>query len=335
MMIFRQAAARRPLEPQIVLVAMLIATAPLVQQPSFAQQYPSKPVRFIIPFPPGGPTDILGRLAAQRLSEAWGVQIVPDNRAGAGGNIGFEMCAKSPPDGYTMCVMTVAQSISPSIYRKIGFDPLKDFEHVTMLGTQPSLLLVHPSLPARNVMQLVALAKAKPGVLNYASTGNGTSPHMMMEMFKSMAGVNLVHIPYKGAAPAMVDQISGLVEVAFSTAIAALSFVHQGKVRALAVSTRERFPPLPELPTVEQSGIKGFEASSWNGVSLPAGTPRSIVLKTHNELARLLKTPETREKLLALGSIAGGNTPEEFTLFIRTDIERWARVAKDAKVRLD
>jgi tripartite-type tricarboxylate transporter receptor subunit TctC len=318
-----------------VSLAAAFAFTPAAQQASFAQQYPAKGVRFIIPFPPGGPTDILGRLAAQRLTEAWGMQVVPDNRAGAGGNIGYEMCAKSPPDGYTMCVITVAQSIAPSVYRKLGFDPLKDFEHVTMLGIQPSLLLVHPSLPAQNVTQLVALAKAKPGVLNYASTGNGTTPHMMMEMFKHMAGIDVVHIPYKGAAPAMVDQIAGLVEIAFSTAIAALPFVRQGKVRALAVSTRERLPALPDLPSVNESGIKGFEASSWNGVSMPAGTPRNIIAKTHDELAKLLKAPETREKLLAIGSFAGGTTPEEFTAFIKADIERWARVAKEAKVRLD
>jgi tripartite-type tricarboxylate transporter receptor subunit TctC len=234
-----------------------------------------------------------------------------------------------------MCVMTVAQSISPNIYAKLGYDPLKDFEHVTLLGIQPSLLLVHPSLPARTVRELVLLAKARPGALNYASTGNGTSPHMMMEMFKSMAGVNFEHIPYKGAAPAMVDQISGMVEVAFSTAIAALQFVKLGKVRPLAVSTRERFPPLPALPTIDESGIKGFEASSWNGVSMPAGTSRNIVLKTQQELARLLRAPETREKLLGIGSIAGGNSPEEFTAFIRADTERWAKVAKSANVRLD
>src|SRR3954469_1887306 len=173
-----------------------------------AQSYPTKPVRFIIPFPPGGPTDIMGRLAAQRLTEAWGVQVVADNRPGAGGNIGAELCAKSPPDGYTICMMTVAQSISPSIYPKLGFNPVKDFAPVTLMATLPSLLMVHPSLPVKNVRDLVALAKAKPATLTYASTGNGTSPHMLMEMFKWMAGVDLVHVPYKGASPAMIDQIS-------------------------------------------------------------------------------------------------------------------------------
>jgi len=315
-----------------VALGMMLGAAALCAQ---AQTYPAKPVRFIIPFPPGGPTDIMGRLAAQRLTEAWGVQVVADNRAGAGGNIGSEICAKSPPDGYTICMMTVAQSISPSIYPKLGFDPLKDFAPVTLMATLPSLLMVHPSLPVKNVKDLVALAKAKPAILTYASTGNGTSPHMLMEMFKWMAGVNLVHVPYKGASPAMIDQISGQIDVAFSTAIAALPFVQQGKVRAIAVSTKDRFPPLPDLPTVEQGGVKGFDGSSWQGVVMPAGTPRDMVAKANAELAKMLKSPDMKEKILQQGGIASGNSPEEFTAFIKNEIDKWAKVAKAAKVRVE
>lgn len=300
-----------------------------------AQAYPSKTVRFIIPFPPGGPTDIMGRLAAQRLTEAWGVQVVADNRAGAGGNIGSELCAKSPPDGYTICMMTVAQSISPAIYQKLGFDPIRDLAPVTLMATLPSLLMVHPSLPVRNVKELVALAKAKPATLTYASTGNGTSPHMLMEMFKWMAGVNLVHVPYKGASPAMIDQISGQIDVAFSTAIAALPFVQQGKVRAIAVSTRERFAPLPELPTVEQGGIKGYDGSSWQGVVMPANTPRDIIVKANAELAKMLKSPDMKEKILQQGGIASGNSPEEFAAFIKSETEKWAKVAKAANLKIE
>ena len=300
-----------------------------------AQTYPGKPVRFIVNFPPGGPTDIMGRLGADALAKAWGVQVVADNRGGAGGNIGFEMCAKSPPDGYTLCMMTVAQSISPSIYTKLAFDPLRDFSQVTLMAILPSLLMVHPSVPARNVKELVALAKARPGALTYASTGNGTSPHMMMEMFRAMSGINLVHVPYKGASPAMIDQISGQIEVAFSTAIAALPFVQQGKVRAIAVSTRERFPPLPDLPTMDQSGVKGFDASSWNGVVMPAGTPRDIVMKVNAELVKMLKSPDIQEKILLQGGIARGSSPEEFTAFVKAEIDKWAKVAQAAKVRLD
>jgi len=300
-----------------------------------AQTYPGKPVRFIINFPPGGPTDIMGRVGADALAKAWGVQVVADNRGGAGGNIGFELCAKSPPDGYTLCMMTVAQSIAPSIYTKLAFDPLRDFTQVTLMAILPSLLMVHPSVPAKNVKELVALARAKPGALTYASTGNGTSPHMMMEMFRSLAGINMVHVPYKGASPAMIDQISGQIEVAFSTAIAALPFVQQGKVRAIAVSTRERFPPLPDLPTMEQSGVKGFDASSWNGVVMPAGTPRDIVMKVNTELVKMLKTPDMQERILLQGGIARGTSPEEFTAFVKVELDKWAKVAQAAKVRLD
>ena len=301
-----------------------------------AQTYPAKPVRFIVPFPPGGPTDIMGRLAAQRLTEAWGVQVVADNRAGAGGNIGSELCAKSPPDGYTICMMTVAQSISPSIYPKLGFDPLKDFAPVTLMATLPSLLMVHPSLPVKNVKELVALAKAKPATLTYASTGNGTSPHMLMEMFKWMAGgINLVHVPYKGASPAMIDQISGQIDVAFSTAIAALPFVQQGKVRAIAVSTKDRFAPLPDLPTVEQGGIKGYDGSSWQGVVMPANTPRDMIAKANAELVKMLKSPDMKEKILLQGGIAIGNSPDEFAAYMNSEIDKWAKVAKAANVRVE
>ena len=318
----------------ITRLALLLLLGPAVLH-VHAQAYPAKPVRFIINFPPGGPTDIVGRMAADALAKSWGVQVVADNRGGAGGNIGAELCAKSAPDGYTLCMFTVAQSISPSIYSKLAYDPVKDFAHVTLLATLPSLLMVHPSVPAKNVQDLVKLAKARPGALSYASTGNGTSPHMLMEMFKMLSAINLVHIPYKGAAPAMIDQISGQVEVAFSTAIAALPYVQQGKVRALAVSTRERFPPLPELPTMEQGGIKGFEGSSWNAVVMPAGTPREIVTRINQELAKLMRLPETKERMTAMGGIAIGSSPEEFVAYLKADMARWAQVAQAAKVKLD
>jgi len=301
-----------------------------------ADNYPTKPVRWLVPFPPGGGTDLISRTVAAKLSEAWGVQVVADNRAGAGGNIGSELCAKSPPDGYTICMMTVAQSISPSIYPKLGFDPLKDFAPVTLMATLPSLLMVHPSLPVKNVKELVALAKAKPATLTYASTGNGTSPHMLMEMFKWMAGgINLVHVPYKGASPAMIDQISGQIDVAFSTAIAALPFVQQGKVRAIAVSTKDRFAPLPDLPTVEQGGIKGYDGSSWQGVVMPANTPRDMIAKANAELVKMLKSPDMKEKILLQGGIAIGNSPDEFAAYMKSEIDKWAKVAKAANVRVE
>jgi len=312
---------------------MLLALLPGL--PAQAQNYPSRPVRFIIPFPPGGPTDILGRLAADTLSKALGAQYLPDNRGGAGGNIGFDLCAKSAPDGYTICMMTIAQSISPSIYRKLPFNPQKDFTPITLMAVLPSMLTVHPQLPVKNVKELIALAKSKPGQLSYSSTGNGTSPHMLMEMFKWMTGTDIVHVPYKGQAPSVLDQISGQVQMAFNTAIGVIPQVKAGKLKALAVSTKERFPAMPELPTVAESGVNGFDGASWQGVVMPAGVPRDIVMKTHEALAKSLKTPEARERLLGLGALPSGNTPEEFAAFIKSETEKWAKVAKAAHIQLD
>lgn len=297
--------------------------------------YPAKPVRMIIPFPPGGPTDLMGRMAADRLSRAWGVQVIPDNRGGAGGNIGFELCAKSPPDGYTVCMMTVAQSISPGIYRKLGYDLGKDFSYVTLMAILPSLLTTHPSLPAKNVKDVIALAKTRPGQIIYASTGNGTSPHMLMEMFKWMAGVNMVHVPYKGQAQSVIDQISGQIQIAFNTAVTVLPHVNQGKLKPIAISTKERFPPMPDLQTVDEGGVKGFDGSSWQSVVMPAGVPREIVARVYQELATMLKAPETRERFLAQGALASGIPPEEFSAFVKREVEKWGKVAKAANVKVD
>jgi tripartite-type tricarboxylate transporter receptor subunit TctC len=303
--------------------------------PGSGQAYPAKGLRMIIPFPPGGPTDLMGRLAAERLSKGLGVQVVPDNRGGAGGNIGFELCAKSPPDGYTVCMMTVAQSISPGIYRKLGYDLSRDFTYVTLMASLPSLLTTHPAFPAKSVREVVAIAKSRPGQIIYASTGNGTSPHMLMEMFSWMAGVKMVHVPYKGQAQSVVDQISGQIQLAFNTAVTVLPHVNAGKLKPVAISTRERFPPMPQLPTVEEGGVTGYDGSSWQGVVMPAGTPREIVARVYQELAVMLKAPETRERFLAQGALASGITPEEFAAFVRREAEKWARVGKAAKVQVD
>jgi tripartite-type tricarboxylate transporter receptor subunit TctC len=303
--------------------------------PAHAQQYPTKPVRMIIPFPPGGPTDIMGRFAADTLTKAYGVQFIADNRAGAGGNIGMELCAKSPPDGSTVCVMTVAQSISPAIYRKLPFDPVKDFSHVMLMAQLPSMLTVHPSLPVKNVKELVALAKSKPGQMSYASTGNGTSPHMLMEMFKYMAGAELVHVPYKGQAPAVLDQMSGQVQTAFNTAIGVIPHVKSGRLRGIAISTKERFPAMPELPSVAESGVKDFDGGSWNGIVMPAGTPSEIINRIHAPVAAELRSAAGKEAMLRNGAIASGNSPAEFAAFIRGEAAKWAKVAKFAKIQLD
>lgn len=313
--------------------AALLALAACVT--AQAQQYPSKPVRVLIPFPPGGPTDIIGRMVADILTKAYGVQFVPDNRAGAGGNIGMEICAKSPPDGSTVCIITVAQSIAPAIYRKLGFDPVRDFAHVTLAAQLPSMLTVHPALPAKSVKDIVALAKSKPGQMSYASTGNGTSPHMLMEMLKFMTGIDVLHVPYKGQAPAVVDQISGQVQLAFNTAIGVIPHVKQGRLRGIAISTRERFPAMPELPSVEESGVKGFDGGSWNGVVMPAGTPPEILAKIQGPVVAELRSAAGKELLLKNGAIAGGGSPAEFAAFIKVEAAKWAKVAKFAKIQLD
>ena len=310
---------------------VLLAWAPA----TLAQGYPSKPIRFIIPFPPGGPTDLMGRAAADRIARAWNVQVIADNRAGAGGNIGTELCAKALPDGYTLCMMTVAQTIAPAIYKKLGFDPIRDFSHVTLMAMLPSMLTVHPALPVKTVKEVIALAKTSPGQLTYASTGNGTSPHMLMEMFSAMAGVKMVHVPYKGQAPAVVDQIAGQIQLAFNTAATVLQHVHAGKLKPIAISTRERFPPMPNLPTVEEGGIKGFDGSSWQSVVMPANTPREIVAKVYQELAGMLKSPEVRARFLAQGALASGMPPDQFVAFARLEMEKWAKVAKFANIQLD
>jgi tripartite-type tricarboxylate transporter receptor subunit TctC len=317
--------------------AVLLPSLALAQATSTSsgQAYPAKPLRMIIPFPPGGPTDLMGRIAADRLGKGLGVQVIPDNRGGAGGNIGFELCAKSPPDGYTVCMMTVAQSISPGIYRKLGYDLSRDFSYITLMASLPSMLTVHPNLPVKNVKDLVALAKRQPGQLIYASTGNGTSPHMLMEMFKWMAGVDMIHVPYKGQAQSVIDQISGQVQLAFNTAVTVLPHVKQDKLKPVAISTRERFPPMPDLQTVEEGGVKGYDGSSWQGVVMPAGTPREIVARVYQELATMLKAPDTREKFLAQGALASGMPPEEFAAFVRRETEKWGKVARAAKVQVD
>lgn len=316
--------------PFALLFASVVAVMTAVSV--YAQGYPVKPIRLILPYPPGGSTDIMGRIAAEILSKAWSVQVIADNRPGAAGNIGVGLCARSPADGYTMCTLSVAQSIAPSIYRELPFDPITDFSHVSLLAFLPSLLVVHPSLPAKSVREIIALAKAKPGAMNYSSTGNGSTTHMLMEMFKLQAGINIVHIPYKGTAPAMLDLISGQVQVSFSAAISTLPFVSQGKLRAIAVSTKERYPTLPDLPTVDESGLRGFDGVSWQGLSMPAGVPRDIVNRVNAELSKALNSPAMKERIIGMGGLVSSYKSEEFSAFVKAELDKWARVAKEAKV---
>ncbi len=316
----------------LLLAAATVLAAPLAA----AQTYPVKPVRMIIPFPPGGPTDIFGRMVAQHLSEAFRQQVIADNRPGAGGNIGVELATKSPPDGYTLTSFTVAQTIAPAIYKKLAFNPQKDLAPISLVALVPSVLMVHPSLPVKSVKELIAVAKSRPDELTYASTGNGTSPHMLMEMFKWMTGTRMVHVPYKGAAPALIDQIAGQVVVAFNSAVGALPHVRSGKLRALAVSTEKRFAALPDLPTVAEAGVKGYSGSSWQGVAAPAGTPPEILNRVQSEIVKMLYKQDLQDRIVnVLGGIPVGNTPAEFSKFIAAEVEKWGKVAKAAGITLN
>jgi len=304
--------------------------------PVAAQTYPTKPVRLVIPFPPGGPTDIVGRMVAQHLAETWKQQFIADNRPGAGGNIGVELASKAPPDGYTLSMFTVAQSIAPSVYRRLTFDPMKDLSLITLVALIPSVLVVHPSLPAKNVRELLVIARERPGALNYSSAGNGTSPHMLMELFLWRTQTRMVHIPYKGTSPALVDQMAGQVVAGFNAAAGVLPYVRQGRLRALAVSTKARFPAMPDLPTVAESGVPDFDGSSWQGLAAPAGTPNEVIQRVHAEIVRMLQDPAVRDRVVhTLGAIPVGNTPEEFNAFLRADAAQWAKVAAAARVTLD
>jgi tripartite-type tricarboxylate transporter receptor subunit TctC len=260
---------------------------------------------------------------------------VPDNRGGAGGNLGAELCAKSPPDGYTLCMITAAQGVSPAIYRKMNYDVVKDLAPITLMASLPSLLTVHPNLPAKTVKELLALARAKPDGMSYASTGNGSSPHMLMEMFKFMTGVKMVHVPYKGQAPAVVDQMSGQVQLAFNTAITVLPQIEARRLRAIAVSTLQRFPPMPDLPTVDEAGVKGFDGGSWQGVGAPAATPPDIIRRVNTLLVTELKTPAMREQMIKRGALVSANSPEEFSAFIRAEITKWTKIAKAGNITID
>ena len=305
---------------------------------AFAQApaYPTKPIRLVVPFPAGGATDILARAVAQKLTEAWGQAVVVDNRPGAGGNIGSELVAKATPDGYTLEMGTVGtHAINASLYAKMPYDHVKDFAPVILVAGVPNVLVVTPSLPANSVQELIAYAKANPGKLNFASSGSGTSIHLSGELFKVMAGVEMTHIPYKGSAPALQDLIGGQVQLMFDNLPPSLPQIKSGKLRALGVTTATRSAALPDTPTIAESGLPGFEASSWFGVLAPAGTPPAIVAKLNTEIARWLATPEAREKLVALGATAAGGTPEDFARHIAAETAKWAKVVKDSGAKVD
>ncbi len=301
-----------------------------------AQTYPERPIRLVVPFPPGGGSDIVGRTIAQKLGDVLGQQIIVDNRGGAGGNIGTDIVAKAVPDGYTL-VMALSGpfSINGSLLGKLPFDPLKDFALITLAGATPNLLVAHPSLAAQSVRELIALAKASPGRINFASSGLGTPAQLAGELFNTMAGVKLVHVPYKGAAPALTDLLAGQVQLMFSTMPPALPHAKAGKLRAIAVTSAKRSLTTPELPTIAEGGLPGFEAITWYGMAAPAGTPPAIVRKLNAEVVKLLHLPDVRDRLLATGTEAAGTSPAEFAAYIKSEIVKWAKVIKESGARAE
>jgi tripartite-type tricarboxylate transporter receptor subunit TctC len=301
-----------------------------------AQSYPAKQIRFVVPFPPGGPADILSRTIGQVLSESWGQQVVIDNRAGAGGNIGAEIVAKAPPDGYTMLMGFVGtHAINSSLYRDMPFDPVKDFEPVALVAMVTIILVVHPSVPVKSVRELIALAKAKPGELSFGSPGNGTPQHLAGELFDTMTGVRMVHVPYKGAVPALTDLLGGRLSLIFSSMPPALPHVQSGKLRALGVTSGARSPAAPDVPTISQSGLPGYEVINWYGVLVPARTPRDIVGKLNAEIVRIMNLPAVKERLAAQGAETYTSSPEKFADYIKKETEKWAKVVKFSGAKLD
>ena len=301
-----------------------------------AASYPSKPVRIVVPFPAAGTTDILARAVGIEMTKAWGQSVLVENRPGAGGNLGSDAVAKAAPDGYTLLVGAVSpQAINVTLYPKMPYDVMRDFAHITLIAAVPNVLEVHPSVPVKTVKDLIALAKSTPGQLTYASSGNGTSIHLSAELFKTMADVNMLHIPYKGSAPAVTDLIAGQVQLMFDNLPSSLAQIKAGKLRAIAVTTLKRSPALPDVPTIAESGLPGYDASSWFGMHAPAGTPKDIIAKIHGVVAKSLQTPQMIERLSSQGAEAVGNTPEEFTEFVRVEIAKWAKVVKASGARVD
>jgi len=301
-----------------------------------AQTWPVKPVRLVIPYPPGGGSDTIGRPLAQKMAEGLGQQVVVENRGGANGNIGMEAVARSAPDGYTLVFALSAQlAINPGLYQKLPYDPLKDFAPITLLGEGGYILVVHPSLPAKSLKEMLALARARPGQIAYSSSGNGSGGHLAIELMNSMADIRMLHVPYKGGGPALMDLIAGQVQVLFATQLASWPHVQSGRVRALAVSTAKRPASVPDLPTVSEAGLPGYDSGVWYAVLAPAGTPRDIIMRINGEVARALKQPDYRSLLVNNTIEPIGSPPEQLSQYIKSELAKWARVIKAANVRID
>ena len=323
------------MKPSIRILIVLAAVG--LNEGAWAQQYPTKPIRMVIGLAPGGGTDIVGRILAQKLTEALGQPILPDNRGGAAGQIGTELVAKAPADGYTVLMGHIAAlSILPSLVQKLPYDPVKDFAPVSLVAIGPNLLVVHPSLPVKTVKDLIALAKARPGQLHFASPGAGSVQHLAGELFKLNAKVDMLHVPYKGSGQSIVDLVAGHVHLDFDSVPPVLPHVKSGRLRAIAVTSEKRYGLLPEIPTVSESGLPGFDMSTWWGLLMPSnGSSKQVVARLHAETVKILRMPDVKERMAAVGAETVGNSPEEFAGFIRTERTKYAKIVKDANIKID
>lgn len=297
--------------------------------------WPTRPVKLFIPYPPGGSAELLARPIARRLQEVWGQPVLLDFKAGAGGTIATEALAKSPPDGYSLIMVLSAHAINVSLYPKLPYDTLRDFAAVTLAASLPLVMEVNPAVPVRNVSEFIALARSRPGTLNFASAGNGNTSHLIGELFKSTAGIEMQHVPYKGSGPAVVALTGGEVQLMFDSLSSSLAQIRAGKLRPLAVASRARSPALPDVPTIQESGLPGFVVEAWYGILAPAGTPKALVERLSRDINEAMAHPETRERIVSLGYDVLGSTPEQFDAHIRSEVARWGKVVRDSGARID
>ena len=322
-----------PIARPVVAFVLLLSLAALA---TAQESYPSRPIRMVVPFPAGGAVDIMARDLGQRLGQALGQPVVVDNRGGANGAIGSEAVARASPDGYTLLMGSAGtHAINPGLHTRLSYDPVKEFIPVALVGNITNILVVNPAVPATSVAELIALAKAKPGALTYASSGNGSSQHLSTELLKSLTGTDMTHVQYKGAGPALVDVISGQVSLTITAMSATLPYVQSGQLRALAVTTAQRSPTLPDVPTVSEAGVRGYESNNWVGVFAPVGTPPAIVARLNAEITRVQSTPEMKARLMGQGAEFTAMTPEQFGAFHRAEVAKWGKVIKDSGARLD
>jgi tripartite-type tricarboxylate transporter receptor subunit TctC len=318
-----------------ILAFLVIASSIVTARPTSAQSYPTKPIRLIVPFGPGAATDVVARIYAAKLGEVLGQTVVVDNRPGAGGLIGTETAAKAQPDGYTVLSFGINQTISPALYKQLPYDPVRDFAHVSLYGTLPNILVVHPSVPAKNIKEFVTLAKAAPGSLRYMSSGIGASPHLTMELFKFRTGINIVHVPYRSAAQGITELVGGSLQASFNNLPAALGNIKLGRLRGLAVTSAKRAEQLPEVPTIMESGVPDFEVTVWGGLAVPVATPGPIVDRLHAVMMKTLTAPDLKQRFAEQGVTTAPITRQEFVTFVKSEVAKWAKVINDSGTKVD